>query len=70
MKNSDSRTPLFPRPPSRAARAMIRAVSPTDAGDDARAPSTTSKSVMYMFVPVSPSGTGNTLSRLTSGTFA
>ena len=60
-------TPEFPRAPMRAPVVMARRTSatPAFAGSFAML-STTDFSVSDMFVPVSPSGTGNTFRRLIS----
>src|SRR3990170_1062410 len=58
--------PEFPRAPSTAARAMVRAVSESGASPSARRASATARSVRLKLVPVSPSGTGKTLMRLIS----
>ena len=58
--------PELPRAPSTAARAMVRAVSGSDASPSARRASATARRVRLKLVPVSPSGTGKTLIRLIS----
>src|SRR3954466_579537 len=58
--------PEFPRAPSTAARAMVRAVSGSEASPSARRASATARRVKLKLVPVSPSGTGKTLIRLIS----
>ena len=62
--------PLLPRAPRRAAEAIVAATAPADFLLAPGVVSTTLKitdaSVRHMLVPVSPSGTGNTLSALIS----
>src|SRR3954466_1321106 len=58
--------PELPRAPSTAARAMVRAVSGSEASPSARRASATARRVKVKLVPVSPSGTGKTLIRLIS----
>src|SRR4051812_5236365 len=65
-RNWASIIPEFPRAPSTAARASVRAVSGSGASPRARRASATERSVRLKLVPVSPSGTGNTLIRLIS----
>src|SRR5215471_2711473 len=59
-------TPELPRAPIRLSWAAIRAILLTSLACESRTCSTADCSVSSMLVPVSPSGTGNTLSRLTS----
>ena len=58
-------TPLLPLAPISAARAIEDATSEAGAPSGGPAPSTTAWRVRNMFVPVSPSGTGNTFSAFT-----
>src|SRR5688572_2631875 len=58
--------PELPRAPRTAARAAVRAVSGSGASPSTRSASATARRVRLKLVPVSPSGTGNTLMRLIS----
>src|SRR5690606_19226086 len=58
--------PELPRAPSTAPRAAVRAVATSGASPSARRASATDRRVRLKLVPVSPSGTGNTLIRLIS----
>src|SRR5215813_9543947 len=62
----DRITPELPRAPIRLSWAAIRAILLTSVACESRTCSTADCKVSNMFVPVSPSGTGNTLRRLTS----
>ena len=63
-------TPEFPRAPIRLPCDASLAILLTSAAFDSLMSSTADWSVSSMFVPVSPSGTGKTLRRLTSSWFA
>src|SRR5439155_24689329 len=64
-------TPELPRAPMSAPNAAAAATRSADAvGPSASASASAARTVAIMFEPVSPSGTGNTLSALTSSTAA
>ena len=64
-RNSRERiTPEFPRAPRRRAEAVVLAAWATVSGSDAFSSVTAAAMVMDIFVPVSPSGTGNTFRSL------
>ena len=68
LKNCERITPLLPLAPISAARAIADATSAAAAPSRRPASSMTSRMVRYMLMPVSPSGTGNTLSALIAST--
>ena len=57
-------TPELPRAPRRRALALVWATAPTPAGAFFFSSAAAVEMVMLMLVPVSPSGTGKTLSSL------
>src|ERR1700730_4384465 len=69
-KICDRITPEFPRAPIRLPCDASFAILLTSAAFDSFMSSTADWRVRSMFVPVSPSGTGNTFSRFTSSWFA
>ena len=70
LKNWERMTPLLPLAPMRAPRAMAEATSAAEPVLTPAASSTTASMVRCMLVPVSPSGTGNTLRAFTASTLA
>ena len=63
LSNCDRITPLFPRAPQNAPVAMLSATEPADVASSSLCIcSMPARNVNSMLVPVSPSGTGKTLS--------
>ena len=70
LKNWERMMPLLPLASIMAARDMTADASPAEPAPDPSSAFTTASSVRNMFVPVSPSGTGNTLRELSTATLA
>ena len=70
LKNWERMMPLLPLASIIAARDITAAASPAERPPEPSSAFTTASSVRNMFVPVSPSGTGKTLSELMTSTLA
>ena len=69
--NWEKITPLLPRAPSSAPRAIALLIAPTVAdADSGSSAAVAARSVNSMLMPVSPSGTGKTLSALMASALA
>ena len=69
--NWEKMTPLLPRAPSRAARAIALLIAPTVAdAESGISTEVAARSVSVMLMPVSPSGTGKTLRALMASALA